>query len=173
VVGRDVLVAAAAYPPEPEAAQAARKFVRETLQAWRGSGRCAGPADLIDDAVLLTSELVTNAIVHARTPVQVMCRLSGESVEIAIVDHRPVPLLPEQRPDAAVQAERTYGRGLQLPAKLASSWGITYARTCKAVWFRMRLADAAEPGSAAPSGVPGADAWRPAGTMAPPVLRPG
>jgi anti-sigma regulatory factor (Ser/Thr protein kinase) len=150
VVGQDSLVATAAYRPEPEAAAAARHFVRETLQAWQGSGLCAGRDELVDDAVLLTSELVTNAVVHAGTSVQVMCRLADESVEIAVVDYRPVRLIPDEPQDAPVQAEHTNGRGLRLPAELASSWGVTYAPTCKAVWVRLGVTDAARSGSTWP-----------------------
>jgi Histidine kinase-like ATPase domain len=70
---QDDLVATAAYAPEPAAVGAARRFVRDTLRSWQ----LAGPAwgQLVDDAVLLTSELVTNAVLHAGTPVQVTCRL--------------------------------------------------------------------------------------------------
>lgn len=155
-MGRDSLVATAAYQPEPEAAAAARHFVRETLRAWQGSGHCAGQDDLVDDAVLLTSELVTNAVVHAGTSVQVMCRLADESVEIAVVDHRPVRLIPDEPLDAAIQPERTNGRGLLLPAKLAAAWGVTYARTCKAVWFRLGVRDAATSGTARHGALSGA-----------------
>lgn len=143
-------MATAAYHPEPEAAAAARHFVRQTLQSWQGSGHNAGHDELVDDAVLLTSELVTNAVLHAGTSVQVMCRLADESVEIAVVDHRPVRLIPDEPQDGPASAERTSGRGLRLPAELASSWGVTYARTCKAVWFKMGVTDAARSGSTLP-----------------------
>jgi len=66
VDGHEDLVAAAAFEPEPTAAAAARRFVRETLNSWQLSGR----DDIVADAVLLTSELVTNAVVHAGTSVQ-------------------------------------------------------------------------------------------------------
>jgi anti-sigma regulatory factor (Ser/Thr protein kinase) len=139
VLGRDSLVATAAYQPEPEAAAAARHFVRETLRSWQGSGHCPGQGCLVDDAVLLTSELVTNAVLHAGTSVQVTCRLADEAVEVAVVDHRPVQLIPDEPQHTAISAEHTNGRGLQLPSALASSWGVIYARTFKAVWFRMGL----------------------------------
>ena len=68
----------------PEAAAAARRFVRDTLATWPLSGPDA--TDLVDDAVLLTSELVTNAVVHAGTPVQVTCRLADSAVEVVVLD---------------------------------------------------------------------------------------
>lgn len=73
---QDELVATAAYAPEPAAVGAARRFVRDTLRSWE----LTGPAwcQLVDDAVLLTSELVTNAVLHAGTPVEVTCRLLAD-----------------------------------------------------------------------------------------------
>ena len=75
--GRSDLVASAAYPPDPSAAAAARRFVRQTLQSWDIAARTWDPDRLVDDAVLLTSELVTNAVVHAGTPLDVTCRLTS------------------------------------------------------------------------------------------------
>src|SRR5580692_8495062 len=155
---RDDLVATAAYQPVPAAAAAARRFVRDTLSSWELAGEHAGPGEraewaqrdaLVDDAVLLTSELVTNAVLHAGTPVQVTCRLLGDlsdgAVEIAVLDRRPAQLRPDRPHTAAEAAERTNGRGLQLPFELATAWGVTYARAAKAVWFRLDLAGRGRP----------------------------
>lgn len=134
-------MATAAYAPEPAAVGAARRFVRDTLRSWE----LAGPAwgQLVDDAVLLTSELVTNAVLHAGTPVQVTCRLlldgDQRAVEIVVLDRRPAQLRPALPYTPADGAERVSGRGLQLPSELASAWGVTYAREAKAVWFQMAL----------------------------------
>ena len=140
-------MATAAYQPELAAAAAARRFVRDTLRLWDLTGRSARQDELVDDAVLLTSELVTNAVLHAGTPVQVTCRLVGDqpdaAVEIAVLDRRPAQLHPDVPHTAAEAAERTSGRGLKLPSELASAWGVTYARAAKAVWFRLGLAEAA------------------------------
>ena len=140
-------MATAAYQPEAAAAAAARRFVRDTLRLWDLTGRSARQDALVDDAVLLTSELVTNAVLHAGTPVQVTCRLlrgqRDAAVEIAVLDRRPAQLHPDLPHTAAEAAERTSGRGLQLPAELASAWGVTYARAAKAVWFRLGFAEAA------------------------------
>jgi len=146
VQARDDLVATATYQPEPSAAAAARRFVGDTLRTWQLAGR----DDLVDDAVLLTSELVTNAVVHAGTPVQVTCRLAHGAVEVVVLDHHPLQLIPDPHGEP-MPAERTSGRGLTLPAELASSWGVTYERTAKAVWFRLGItgldaADASDAG---------------------------
>ncbi len=142
-VGRDDLVASAAYQPEPTAAAAARRFVRDTLQAWVGAGADADGHGLVDDAVLLTSELVTNAVVHAGTPVQVTCRVAAGAVEVTVSDGHPARLVPEPAENEHSPAERTSGRGLLLPSALASAWGVTYGRSTKAVWFRLGPAGSA------------------------------
>ena len=135
--GLDGLVATAAYQPEPTAAAAARRFVRDTLQAWFTSGAATVGHGLVDDAVLLTSELVTNAVVHAGTPVEVTCKLTGGGVEVVVSDGHPARLVPEPPENEHIPAERTSGRGLLLPAALASAWGVTYGQAAKAVWFRI------------------------------------
>jgi anti-sigma regulatory factor (Ser/Thr protein kinase) len=137
-VGPDVLVATAAYQPVPKAAAAARRFVRDTLHAWVVT-RAADGHGVVDDAVLLTSELVTNAVVHAGTPVQVTCRLADGAVEVVVSDGQPGRLVPEAPECERVPTERTGGRGLLLPAALASAWGVAYGRASKAVWFRLTL----------------------------------
>jgi GAF domain len=179
---RDDLVAPAAYQPVPAAAAAARRFVRDTLCSWDMAGEHSGRGDraeldtLVDDAVLLTSELVTNAVLHAGTPVQVTCRLLGDlsdgAVEIAVLDRRPAQLRPDRPHTAAEAAERTNGRGLQLPSELATAWGVTYARAAKAVWFRLNLAGPGHPAVSVPPPVsvpeqPDAAAGRPVAENSP------
>ena len=150
-MGPDVLVATAAYRPEPKAAAAARRFVRETLQAW-AVAPAAGRHGLVDDAVLLTSELVTNAVVHAGTAVQVTCRLVDGAVEVVVSDGHPGRLVPETPEPAPVGTDCTSGRGLRLPAALASAWGVAYGRASKAVWFRLVLDGAGSGSASGPDG---------------------
>jgi len=132
VDGRQNLVAAADFDPEPSAAAAARQFVRETLI----SGGLSPDDDLISDAVLLASELVTNAVVHAGTPVRLTCRLNGTNIEVSVLDRHPARVIPDV-PGASAVVDRPSGRGLLLPAALSPSWGVTYAAAAKAVWFRL------------------------------------
>src|ERR1700689_1176955 len=182
---RDDLVATAAYQPVPAAVAAGRRFVRDTLRSWELPGDLGSPGEraewtqrdaLVDDAVLLTSELVTNAVLHAGTPVQVTCRLLGDlsdgAVEIAVLDRRPAQLRPDRPHTAAEAAERTNGRGLQLPSELATAWGVTYARAAKAVWFRLNFAGRGQPAVPVPPPVsvpeqPDAAAGRPAAENSP------
>jgi GAF domain-containing protein/anti-sigma regulatory factor (Ser/Thr protein kinase) len=163
VKGRKDLVASAAYLPEPAAVAAARKFVRDTLRSWLDAAPGAeADGGLVDDAVLLTSELVTNAVVHAGTQVQVTCKLAAGAVEVVVRDSHPARMVPGPAPDDTVPAERTGGRGLLLPSALAAAWGVSYGTDAKAVWFRMGLPGAPGGASAAGAG-PGLEAVVPAG----------
>jgi serine phosphatase RsbU (regulator of sigma subunit)/anti-sigma regulatory factor (Ser/Thr protein kinase) len=156
VDGRQNLVAAADFDPEPSAAAAARRFVRETLI----SGGLSGDDDVVTDAVLLASELVTNAVVHAGTPVQLTCKLNGTNVEVSVLDRHPARVIPDL-PSATAVADRPSGRGLLLPAALSSSWGVTYAAAAKAIWFRLGPDAGPDTGPE-----PGADAGPDAGETA-------
>src|ERR1022692_963345 len=147
VEGSSDLVASAAYQPEPAAVAAARRFVRETLQSWLPAEQAPAGSGLVDDAVLLTSELVTNAVVHAGTPVHVTCKLADGGLEVMVRDSLPASMVLGRAQDENILTERTSGRGLLLPSALASAWGVTYGRAAKAVWFRMGLASAREDGS--------------------------
>lgn len=141
---RDSRVATAAYAPEPSAAAEARRFVRETLRSWGVPGSSSQASALVDDAVLLTSELVTNAVVHAGTQILLSCRMVPGGVEVAVTDRHPARALSTELPAVAemAPAERTSGRGLMLPSALASAWGVAYNRAAKVVWFRIALDDA-------------------------------
>jgi len=134
------LVAAATYDPDSASVPAARRFVRETLTSWR----VPGCGDLLADAELLTSELVTNAVLHAETPLRVTCRAHGCEVEVSVLDRQPECTIPGG-PGHMADADREAGRGLVLLAALSSSWGVTYASAAKTVWFRL------QPGGAGPA----------------------
>ncbi|MQA83393.1 MAG: SpoIIE family protein phosphatase [Streptosporangiales bacterium] len=119
----------ATFEADGRAVAAARGFVREALLEWKADD------DIVDDAVLLTSELVTNAVVHAGTPIQVVCRLEAGAVRVEVEDQHPTRGLPEGRRESTLEEEQ--GRGLLVSATLASAWGVTYTRTGKCVWFQL------------------------------------
>ncbi|WP_256641327.1 SpoIIE family protein phosphatase [Streptomyces murinus] len=125
--------AAASFEPVGRSVATARSFVRDTLQGW-------GFADIVDDAVVLTSELVTNAVVHAGTHAEVLCLRTDDGVRIEVSDQYPereVPLQNSASPMAS--PDREGGRGLQLCAALATRWGVDYTPTHKHVWFQLNL----------------------------------
>ncbi|MFF7261503.1 SpoIIE family protein phosphatase [Streptomyces sp. NPDC008159] len=127
--------AAASFDPVSRSVATARSFVRDTLQGW-------GFADIVDDAVVLTSELVTNAVVHAGTSADVLCLRSEDGVRIEVADRYPEREIPLQSSAINMGSpDREGGRGLQLCAALAGHWGVEYTPTHKQVWFQLVLPD--------------------------------
>ncbi|MET9445173.1 SpoIIE family protein phosphatase [Streptomyces sp. NPDC006610] len=125
--------AAASFEPVGRSVASARSFVRDTLQGW-------GYADVVDDAVVLTSELVTNAVVHAGTTADVLCLRTESGVRIEVADHYPEREVPLQSSAVSMGSpDREGGRGLQLCAALAGHWGVDYTPTHKKVWFQLDL----------------------------------
>ncbi|MEV0693416.1 SpoIIE family protein phosphatase [Streptomyces sp. NPDC050388] len=125
--------AAASFEPVGRSVASARAFVRDTLQGW-------GFADIIDDAVVLTSELVTNAVVHAGTSADLLCLRSDDGVRIEVADRYPEREVPLQGSAATMGSpDREGGRGLQLCAALADRWGVEYSPTYKTVWFQLDM----------------------------------
>ncbi|MGW0787287.1 SpoIIE family protein phosphatase [Streptomyces sp. NPDC002911] len=142
--GEPFPIARTSLPGIPQASAAARRFVRAALADWSGLGLpTTGEFGerLTDDALTVASELVTNAVVHAGTNVELLLRLEDSAgpepaaLVLEITDHHPARSVRDdrtQRPDPA-----EYGRGLQLVATLAESWGITYRTGLKTVWARL------------------------------------
>jgi anti-sigma regulatory factor (Ser/Thr protein kinase)/anti-anti-sigma regulatory factor len=126
---RDELVLA----PIPTAAAAARAFVREVLGYWQ----LALPDNtLVDRAVLLASELVTNAVVHARTELELRVELRGDLLHLAVRDGSPRLLRLVTVPDPEAKG----GRGLWLVEQLARAWGVNrHPNGGKVVWCTLRL----------------------------------
>lgn len=108
------------FPPEVASVAAARRFVGKTLRGWG--------VDDVDDAMLLTSELVTNAVVHAGTEVEVVCETFGGQVRVEVHDRHQARRIP-------VPGDQVSGRGLLFPETLATTWGVTYGQGGKHVWF--------------------------------------
>ncbi|NUK87574.1 SpoIIE family protein phosphatase [Streptomyces lunaelactis] len=125
--------AAASFDPVGRSVATARAFVRDTLQGW-------GYSDVVDDAVVLTSELVTNAVVHAGTSADVLCLRTEDSVRVEVADRYPEREIPIQGTGLSLGSpDRENGRGLLLCAALASRWGVEYTPTYKQVWFQLDL----------------------------------
>lgn len=105
----------------------ARRFVRAEL--------AESPLD-VDTAVLLVSELVTNAVLHARSPFRVLVEPRAEAIRVEVHDGSPVP--PRMHMFAPTSAT---GRGLRLLDRLAQTWGVTPMSDGKCVWFEVGPAE--------------------------------
>jgi hypothetical protein len=119
--------------PETESVPRARRFVREVLAG------VPHEASIIDAAELCASELVTNAVLHARTEVQVRVEDLGEAIRLEVRDRSTV------MPRRIVHSVRSAtGRGMEMVSLLARSWGVDLVddRT-KSVWCELSTTPAA------------------------------
>ena len=115
--------------PVPASVGLARSLVRDSLAGFDRDAR--------DVALLLTSELVTNAILHARTPVQLGVLVDGDRALVCVADR--LPESPALSPRAHSH-DRPGGRGLALVEDLADTWGTTTYTGGKTVWFVLQTA---------------------------------
>jgi anti-sigma regulatory factor (Ser/Thr protein kinase) len=88
--------------------------------------------DRLDVLVLLTSEVVTNAVLHARTEAQLTVVVSAGAVRVEVIDGEPREPVPRR---AAI--DDTSGRGMQLIDALSSRWGVEPHGVGKLVWFEV------------------------------------
>ena len=100
-------------PAEPASVGQARRFVRGVLADW-------GLGELVDTVQLLTSELATNAVLHARTAFAVVVSRTSEAVRVDVLDGSTVA--PRNRQPSLTAAT---GRGVNMVEALADHWGAT------------------------------------------------
>jgi hypothetical protein len=120
-----------ALEPDTRALRAAREFIADTLAGWGLGGA------LRDDALLIGGELVTNAVLHGRPPIELRLRRGARLLLIEVDDGAaaiPRKLRPTPHDDL--------GRGLQLTAAIAERWGARPLREGKSVWCQLPLARA-------------------------------
>ncbi|WP_406100287.1 SpoIIE family protein phosphatase [Streptomyces sp. NBC_01013] len=149
-------VARTSLPGNLLAPSAARQFVAAALAEWSGLGLPAAVGfseRLSDDAAVIVSELVTNAVVHAGTTVDLLFRLEeatedeASALVLEVSDHHPTRAVRSDRSESGSGADEgpgepdEYGRGLALVATLAERWGITYRTGLKTVWARLPVDD--------------------------------
>lgn len=136
-------------PPRPASVGRARRLVR------RGLSR-AGRADLAEAAELLVSEVVTNALVHAGTPIDVALSMDADGVRVEVADGSPhLPARRSYGPNAGT------GRGLMMLENLVDDWGVVPERWGKTVWFQLDGEPSGEELTGLEPGTTGAEAgWR-------------
>ena len=142
--------------PTPQAAGEARRFVARTCNRW-------GISEVVEELTLAVSELVTNAVLYARTPIDVELCVSDHTLVLCVGDRdvrppvlRPVrldlladldavpsPSVPsdvdERHPIMSVGASGSVagGRGLLIVDALADEWGVSDRAEGKEVWLTM------------------------------------
>jgi anti-sigma regulatory factor (Ser/Thr protein kinase) len=120
---------------EPSAIGRARNLIAEHLRQWR----CATP----DDATLVVSELVTNAIVHAGGAVRITVTRDGDNVRIDVHDNG------SGFPHLRTADTSPGGRGLHIVDQLSKQWGSQPTATGKLVWAVVSCADQRQTGQSA------------------------
>ncbi len=118
------------FEGRPTEVRSARAFVETTLAAW-------GIGEVTDVAVLLTSELSTNAVRHAGTAFRVAVSCAPSELVVEVADGSDA--LPVTRPRAPRDEG---GRGMQLVEGLARAWGarqVGGGGRGKVVWFELDL----------------------------------
>lgn len=146
---------------DPSAPRLAREFASDLLRRWELT-------DPDGSVMLLVSELVTNAVLHARTPLEVTLSVADGCVEVAVRDHDRRPPIPRsQRADLVADLQSLLskgpvpaqadedsrhpslhvgdagsvlaGRGLILVDALSDEWGVSEASDGKTVWARVAV----------------------------------
>lgn len=104
----------------------ARRALRELLRHWGRPGKA-------ETAELLTSELVTNALIHTDHDAILTATVGSRGLRVEVRDfvgRRPRPRTPDADAD-------THGRGLILVQSLADAWGVRAHGVGKSVWFEL------------------------------------
>ncbi|MFE9703646.1 SpoIIE family protein phosphatase [Streptomyces sp. NPDC005930] len=136
---------------------AARAMVRAALAEWSALG-LPGTRHLTEhlaaDALVVVSELVTNAVVHAGADVEVGLQVEEDGTLVVEAADQHPSRAPRSAGPELPHDPAEYGRGLPLVAALAEAWGITYRPGTKTVWARLP-APGAEPADAIAAGAAG------------------
>ncbi|MEV7542932.1 ATP-binding protein [Streptomyces sp. NPDC089915] len=119
------------YPPRQDSVPAARRWAAWMAVAW-GEPRVAA------DVALVTSELVTNALLHGAVRdryLRVEVRLDGAVLRVAVTDPK-----GERWPEVRTAGDgEQYGRGLYVVSAVARRWGASRLVVGKTVWAECAL----------------------------------
>jgi anti-sigma regulatory factor (Ser/Thr protein kinase) len=149
----------AQLPAELGSVVAARRLVDSAMASWGISGTAA------EDAALVVSELVTNAVLHTGTVLSVRVRRLDRGVQLEVQDgSTQPPVMPIDQPDDQLAASSMTGRGLALLAATVDRWGTDPRPDGKVVWAEIgsgarrlegaRTTDAGGPESGTPAAPP-------------------
>jgi serine phosphatase RsbU (regulator of sigma subunit) len=124
---------------EPSAVRAGRRFVRAQLLT-------RGAVDVVDDATVVTAELLANARQHGAAPVSVFVSGAAGRVRVGVRDASTrTPISPNR------STSNMTGRGIQLVEALSSRWGVQIDEHGKVVWAEFGAADRDAPLESVPA----------------------
>ena len=113
-------------PHSDRAPRLARAFVAENLQGWQLD-------DMVETASLVVSEVVTNAVIHARSDAELLLERTPTALRISVIDHG----------EGLSQREKTGGgdggRGLVIVEALSSRWGTERTGGGNCVWAELAI----------------------------------
>ncbi|TNH28645.1 ATP-binding protein [Micromonospora orduensis] len=112
-------------PADPQSPAAARKLVARHCRTW-------GMETVVDRAMVVTSELISNAVLHARTDIDITVTAMEKALRISVRD-RAADAPHAAAPTAASQVSEG-GRGLPIIAALTTRWGFFAFGDGKTVW---------------------------------------
>jgi anti-sigma regulatory factor (Ser/Thr protein kinase) len=128
-----LVVTRLSVPSEPSSAAVVRRCITDDL------GSCGLPLCLVDDAVLIATELLSNSLRHAQSladgDLVVAWEVDSKSLRITVVDGGG-PRRPHVR---TVDAHSTSGRGLAIVESLATEWGVEESERATSVWATLEL----------------------------------
>ncbi len=111
--------------------RAARRFVRESLRGWHHG-------DIADELELMVSEVVTNALVHADSQVDLRLREGPDHIRLEVRDSDVTPPVPSPISGSDQENARAeHGRGLLIVESLAAAWGTSPSGRGKTVWLEL------------------------------------
>ena len=120
-------VVASRFSASATSAAAARDLVERTLERWQV------PPEVIEDALLLTSELVSNVVRHADTACRVRIRCREGMIRVEVEDQGGGPVILR-----TPTVDETEGRGLRIVAAVATRWGNAVLSGGRhVVWFEL------------------------------------
>jgi len=119
-------IASGELPPDASSVLAAREIVATVTEHLPRKAREA--------AALVTSELATNSVIHAKTPFEVFAASDDETVEVVVADRA------GWAPTGS-DGSRSLGNGLLLVGLLASDWAAELETAGKRVWARLQIDD--------------------------------
>jgi anti-sigma regulatory factor (Ser/Thr protein kinase) len=124
-------IAKADFEAGPMASSAARAWVTTLMDRW-------GVSHVTETAILLTSELVTNALRHGESAPAITAAIAAGFLEVGVTD-----TMPEAAPQVVATDDPTVvgGRGMAIVEALSVEWGTAVLPEGKQVWFRLEVTD--------------------------------